>query len=410
MTLNLTVAGLNVLYRALSGTQIVFTRIKLGNGAEQTLDAVADLVNPLLSVNITEIDIDDGHAVISAPFNNSTIDAGFRMTEVGVFCQNPLDDTQEVLFAYGHEPSETADYIAASSGEIRETEISFLVFIGDSENVSAVINESAVYASKTDFDEHTSDNGNPHSVTAQQVGLGNVPNVATNDQTPTYSPASTPAHLVSGEKLSAAFAKIAAAVSALISHLAHRNNPHAVTATQVGAAKAAHTHSAADITSGTIGVARGGTGKSLFSKNGILYAQNQTAIGQIDAPSIINKFLTQGPSGAPSFEFVSSAVCGSYVGNGSYGGISKTRLGFEYRPIPKLILIRPDVGGNEMYAIIPPLQTAAAFGDQLGDSFSGCTVTSEQDGAYGMVYLASNGSAINCANENGVTYNYVAIF
>jgi hypothetical protein len=52
------------------------------------------------------------------------------------------------------------------------------------------------------------------------VGLGNVPNVSTNDQTPTYTVASANAALSSGEKLSAAMGKIAKAVSSLISHLA----------------------------------------------------------------------------------------------------------------------------------------------------------------------------------------------
>lgn len=76
--------------------------------------------------------------------------------------------------------------------------------------------------------------GNPHKVTKSDVGLGNVPNVATNDQTPTYTAASAPAALTSGEKLSAALGKLAAAVSALISHLANKSNPHGVTKSQVG--------------------------------------------------------------------------------------------------------------------------------------------------------------------------------
>lgn len=67
------------------------------------------------------------------------------------------------------------------------------------------------------------------------VGLGNVPNVSTNDQTPSYTAASTLAALVSGEKLSVAFGKIAKAVSNLIAHLANKSNPHGVTAAQVGA-------------------------------------------------------------------------------------------------------------------------------------------------------------------------------
>ena len=67
---------------------------------------------------------------------------------------------------------------------------------------------------------HMDGKSNPHGVTKAQVGLGNVPNVATNDQTPTYTAASAPAALASGEKLSVAFGKLAAGVSSLIAHLA----------------------------------------------------------------------------------------------------------------------------------------------------------------------------------------------
>lgn len=58
------------------------------------------------------------------------------------------------------------------------------------------------------------------NITKANVGLGNVPNVATNDQTPTYTTASANANLTSGEKLSVAMGKIAKAISSLISHLA----------------------------------------------------------------------------------------------------------------------------------------------------------------------------------------------
>lgn len=81
---------------------------------------------------------------------------------------------------------------------------------------------------------HPADKSNPHSVTKSQVGLGNVPNVSTNDQTPTYTFASENAALSSGEKLSVAFGKIAKAVSSLISHLSNVSNPHSVTKSQVG--------------------------------------------------------------------------------------------------------------------------------------------------------------------------------
>ena len=45
-------------------------------------------------------------------------------------------------------------------------------------------------------------------VTKSDIGLGNVPNVATNDQTPTFSQASSRANIASGEKLSVIFGKL----------------------------------------------------------------------------------------------------------------------------------------------------------------------------------------------------------
>lgn len=90
------------------------------------------------------------------------------------------------------------------------------------------------YATAANLTSHTGNKSNPHGVTKTQVGLSNVPNVATNDQTPTYTAASTAAALSSGEKLSVAMGKIAKAVSDLISHLANKSNPHGVTKAQVG--------------------------------------------------------------------------------------------------------------------------------------------------------------------------------
>ena len=58
------------------------------------------------------------------------------------------------------------------------------------------------------------------NITKTHVALGNVPNVATNNQTPTYTAASANENLVSGEKLSVAMGKISRAITSLISHLA----------------------------------------------------------------------------------------------------------------------------------------------------------------------------------------------
>ena len=75
------------------------------------------------------------------------------------------------------------------------------------------------------------------NITKANVGLGNVPNVATNDQTPTYTTASANANLTSGEKLSVAMSKIAKAISSLISHLADGTRQIPAGETTAGIAK-----------------------------------------------------------------------------------------------------------------------------------------------------------------------------
>lgn len=67
---------------------------------------------------------------------------------------------------------------------------------------------------------HISNKSNPHGVTKAQVGLGSVPNVATNDQVPTFTQATTLANLTSGEKLTVMLGKIAKAIADFTTHKA----------------------------------------------------------------------------------------------------------------------------------------------------------------------------------------------
>ena len=80
---------------------------------------------------------------------------------------------------------------------------------------------------------HLIDFMNPHKVNKEQVGLGNVPNVTTNDQTPTYEEAEEFENISSGVKLSIAFGKIQKAISSLLGHINNFDNPHKTTKSQI---------------------------------------------------------------------------------------------------------------------------------------------------------------------------------
>ena len=69
----------------------------------------------------------------------------------------------------------------------------------------AVVDTSTL---RGEFDEHERSQNNPHNVTAEQVGLGDVPNVTTNNQKPTFTEATNRSNIVSGETISVLFGKI----------------------------------------------------------------------------------------------------------------------------------------------------------------------------------------------------------
>lgn len=254
----LTDAGKSMLMRCIGGETITFTRFKIGNGSGEP--SLTDIVNPLLEFGIASINTDNsGYVELNGRFASEDITSDFRWTELGLFAR--IGDEAEQLYAYVCDMENASMLKTGSSDVMIEQSVSVVVAVGTAQNVTALVSASALYVSKQNFDEHLQA-FNPHKLRACDIGLGNVPNVKTNDQTPTYNLPTSMAtqSLISGEALSTAFGKIARAILNLIGHLADKENPHGVSANQVGAALKEHTHGAADITSGILGVKRGGTG------------------------------------------------------------------------------------------------------------------------------------------------------
>lgn len=414
MTLNLTNAGLNVLLRALAGDRVIFTRVQIGNGEVQTAATAEALANPLLDLTITEITTGTTNVTLQTKFSNSTVEDGFRHTETGIWVRDQDDDTREVLYAYGYQNEATADYISASGDSILETQLDFLVFVGEAANVSAAISESLVYASAAELKAHIENQKNPHGVTKAQVGLEAVPNVGTNDQTPTYTQASTLTALKSGEKLGAAMGKLARAVRSLIGHLADKVS-HVTAAERTawdGKADGSHTHGASDINSGTLGVARGGTGKGSWTANRLIYPTGTAVLSQLPAPTKDGMFLCQNKSGAPFWAEVETPAIpptsetGTYTGGGKTGSSSKNSITFQ-GGAPKMVYIKQR--GTGAWGLL--LFTAAG-----GDGFSvandvTCNLTAAISGnTVSWYYNSTESHPANQLDARGVVYAYVAVF
>ncbi len=277
MTPKLTDAGKSLLLRALVGERINFTKIQFGNGPKQDIENAVALTNPLITSEITSITTNKSYVTLTTTFTNTSLSDGFRITEIGIYADNPEKENEEILYALGSEDESLADYVPGSSSRVFEMQFDALVFIGSAENVTAAINSSLVYVTKSDFDKHINDKNNPHQVTKEQLGLGNVPNVSTDDQAPTFEEAKKLENIQSSEKLSTIFGKIKLAIARLLTHLNDKENPHSVTAEQIEAAKKSHTHSTTEINSGTLKPQRGGTGVSNPKAGGLLKANGEEA-------------------------------------------------------------------------------------------------------------------------------------
>lgn len=257
----LTDAGRALLMRAIAGDGLVFTKFEIGSGAPPADAAdLEELVSPEYEFGITAIDkTTSGYVTITGSFDNSIIEEPMRWTELGLFAKLDEQGADEVLYAYVND-GDDAGMLTPAGAVVAEQTVNMMIVVGDAENVTAIMAESAVFATKVELQEHEADESNPHNVTKAQVGLGNVENLPFDNQVVNFTAAGTLEEPLTGERMTTLMGKIKKAISSLISHIGNTSNPHGVTRAQLGAAPTAHTHVISDITSGVLPLARGGTG------------------------------------------------------------------------------------------------------------------------------------------------------
>ena len=164
----LTNGGAGVLAKCIGGKQLVFTKMSMGDGrySGQSQDAAA-LVSVKANLTIAKITVKDGTATIRSVLQYKSVETGFTWREIGLFARDP--DTQaEVLYAYGN-AGEQGDYIPGSSeATLDEKIINIRAMISSAANVTAVIDESLVFATQQDLSAHE-DNTNIHVTTEQKA-------------------------------------------------------------------------------------------------------------------------------------------------------------------------------------------------------------------------------------------------
>ena len=150
MELFLTNAGQSLLYKVQGGKTLNFLRFGLGDGKlnGQAIQPLTNLINPKMSVELKRLDVKNDRVILGAFLDNKELTEGFYQRELGIFAEDP-DTKAEILFMYANS-ADTSDYIDGNTGRVIEENLTVEIYISDVANISAVINESLVYALKSE--------------------------------------------------------------------------------------------------------------------------------------------------------------------------------------------------------------------------------------------------------------------
>lgn len=177
--ITLTNKGRNLQAKAQTGVELQFTRFVIGDGqlSGQNIIDLNALINPKQSLGIAKLKtMPGGKAVVGTVISNKDLTTGFYFREIGLFAQDPTEG--EILYGYANCGS-TAEFIPAAGGQdVIEKTFDVVMIVGNAANVSAVLDSSLVWetpeGAQAKVDAHANRQDNPHNVTAEQVGAAAI--------------------------------------------------------------------------------------------------------------------------------------------------------------------------------------------------------------------------------------------
>lgn len=326
---HITDLGTGLLAQVMAGQGVLtFTKVVMGDGnmpSTQTPATMTDVVSPKAQASITKAAVaENGTAVIGARFTNESQQTDFEWKELGLYAKVGEDGT-EVLYSYGYTPAGELIPAGTTSTTLIEKLVDVVTYIGDATEVTAVFDPSFIpqveRIAETDidamWDQEAVDpttgkssqyldrpglsqlvhdiadalaNAGPtvsaDEVTVSMTAEGVLSIKASGVGTAQLADASvTTQKLADGAVTTVKIADGSVTTQKLAdgSVTAGKLADGAVTIDQIdlstvtpgaiGAADAEHVHDAADVTTGTLPVARGGTGVTSVDAGFAQYVQ-----------------------------------------------------------------------------------------------------------------------------------------
>lgn len=173
----LTNAGLDMIAESQAGQNLIFTKLKIGDGLlgeGESISALTALKSPKLDIPIQGF-LNQGNGQVRLRFlvDNSGVPAnqGFFMREVGIYAKIGESGTEK-LYAYTNGGNKV-DWIPDKNTPIDAQIFDIFVLIGNASNVTVVIDGSVTYATVDDLNAHKTTTPLDHpdgSVTDAKIG------------------------------------------------------------------------------------------------------------------------------------------------------------------------------------------------------------------------------------------------
>lgn len=155
-----------------------------------------------------------------------------------------------------------------------------------------------------------------------------------------------------------------------------------------------------------LSVAKGGTGKSSWSANRLIYPSAATTLAQLAFPSQAGAFLKQDTSGSPYWGYPSAA--GTYTGQGRTGENSPNTISFVHGA-PKVVLIKQTNLATVRWGLLLITPSAATGFSQVEGTMSNLVV-SISGTTVSWYYKSTDSHPANQLDARGGTFAYVGIF
>lgn len=154
----LTNAGLDMIAESQAGQNLIFTKLKIGDGLlgeGESISALTALKSPKLDIPIQGF-LNQGNGQVRLRYlvDNSgvPVNQGFFAREVGVYAKIG-ESGEERLYAYTNGGNKV-DWIPDKNTPMDAQIFDIFVLIGNAQNVTVVIDGSATYATVLDLEEH----------------------------------------------------------------------------------------------------------------------------------------------------------------------------------------------------------------------------------------------------------------